>query len=173
MPENVEAFVFRGPSIRRLSAEQFVDALSTVTGVWYDKPAADLKGAPVGATTAPARTRAALTTADPLTTALGRPNREQVLTVRVAAATTLQALELSNGQTLAERLQKGAARLLQEDARVHGPVVDRVYRRALGRAPTRDERTLCATLLGPTPKQDGVEDLLWSLVMLPEFQLIY
>ena len=51
--------------------------------------------------------RAALLYADPLTTALGRPNREQVNTVRPTAATTLQMLELTNGATLAERLTKG------------------------------------------------------------------
>src|SRR5262249_8040472 len=46
--------------------------------------------------------RASLVAADPLTTALGRPNREQVLTLRSPNATTLQALELTNGKTLAE-----------------------------------------------------------------------
>ncbi len=32
-------FVFRGPAIRRMTAEQFVDAISAVTGVWHEKPA--------------------------------------------------------------------------------------------------------------------------------------
>ena len=31
-------FTFRGPVIRRLTAEQFRDGLSTLTGVWADKP---------------------------------------------------------------------------------------------------------------------------------------
>jgi hypothetical protein len=173
VPESLETFVFRGPSIRRLSAEQFADALAAVTGVWHDKPAGQFDFAAAGGVAPVGRTRSALAIADPLTTALGRPNREQVITVRAAAATTLQALELSNGSTLSQRLSKGAERLLAENAATAGPLVDRVYTRALGRRPTPDERRLCATLLGPTPRTEGVEDLLWSIVMLPEFQLIY
>ena len=49
--------------------------------------------------------RASLVAADPLMTALGRPNREQVMTLRFSAATTLQALELTNGKTLYEQLE--------------------------------------------------------------------
>src|SRR2546430_1787473 len=33
-------FVFRGPVLRRLSGEQFLDALASVTGVWHEQPAA-------------------------------------------------------------------------------------------------------------------------------------
>ena len=39
---------------------------------------------------------------------LGRPNREQVVTTRPAEMTTLEAIEMSNGQPLAELLQQGA-----------------------------------------------------------------
>src|SRR5205823_11742018 len=53
--------------------------------------------------------RAALALADPLTRALGRPNREQVVTERSSVATTLQAVELTNGRTLAAMLAEGAA----------------------------------------------------------------
>jgi hypothetical protein len=48
-----------------------------------------------------------------------------------------------------------------------------VYARALGRDPSADERRLCRELLGDQPTADAVEDLLWSVVMLPEFQLIH
>src|SRR5437660_709349 len=37
-----QEFVFRGPVVRRLSAEEFLDALSTVTGVWHESPAAQI-----------------------------------------------------------------------------------------------------------------------------------
>ncbi len=33
-------FVFRGPIVRRMSAEQYLDALASVTGIWYGLPAA-------------------------------------------------------------------------------------------------------------------------------------
>jgi hypothetical protein len=118
------------------------------------------------------RTRTALTAADPLTTALGRPTREQVVTVRADAPTTLQALELVNGETLADLLRVGATRLLAE-AGPHGEsVVRTVYARALGRAPSEREAALALDLLGPTPSAAGVEDLLWAVVMLPEFQVL-
>jgi hypothetical protein len=188
----VESYVFSGPAIRRMSAEQFADALSAVTGVWAEKPNRDV-ALVVQAASAPARrsravqsqsqaqstrsvvgTRAALVNANPLTVALGRPNREQVTTSRSAAATTLQALELANGATLADVLERGALKLLAE-ARTADRVIDLVYQRALGRAPTDAEITLCRSLVGggvQTPTAAAVEDLLWAVVMLPEFQLL-
>ena len=156
-------FAFRGPLVRRLSAEQFRDALGQLTGVWYDR--AEF----------PARTndvRACLVAADPLLTALGRPNREQVVTLRSTTATTLQALELTNGKTLAGVLDRGAAKLL--DAHPDSEkLIRQVFERALGREPRRSEREIAAGLTGKPAKKEGVEDLLWSVAMLPEFQLIY
>jgi mono/diheme cytochrome c family protein len=194
VPEQVEAgaYVFTGPAIRRMSAEQFTDALSAVTGVWAEKPFRDValvvqaglpsskakakpaQAAQTGQASRTVGTRAALIPADPLMVALGRPNREQVTTSRAAAATTLQALELANGGTLATVLEKGAKKVLAEP-RTTDQVIDLVYRRALGRAPTDTEMTLCRSLLGgegKPPTAAGVEDLLWAVVMLPEFQLM-
>src|ERR1041385_4029005 len=34
-----QEYVFQGPLVRRLSAEQFQDALSEITGVWHSMPA--------------------------------------------------------------------------------------------------------------------------------------
>lgn len=138
----------------------------------------------VAAATLRGRTRAALATADPLMVALGRPNREQVITTRTSAATTLQALELANGGTLARSLGRGAARLLADVLPGFGlavaktpaardALIERVYLRALGRRPTAVEAKLSRDLLGPALEPEGVEDLLWSIVMLPEFQLVY
>jgi hypothetical protein len=45
---------------------------------------------------------------------MGRPIRDQVFTTREDAATTLQSLELVNGETLAAALRRGALRLLGE-----------------------------------------------------------
>jgi mono/diheme cytochrome c family protein len=117
--------------------------------------------------------RAALVTADPLMTALGRPNREQVLTARSASATTLQALEMTNGKTLAEELEKGAEKLLARNTLSTRDLVVKVFERALDRPPTPTELSLSEELLGTPAKKEGMEDLLWSITMLPEFQLIY
>ncbi|HEY6168074.1 MAG TPA: DUF1549 domain-containing protein, partial [Verrucomicrobiae bacterium] len=116
--------------------------------------------------------RASLVAADPLMVALGRPNREQIVTVRQSIATTLQALELTNGGTLANLLKQAAIKLLAEKSK-SGDVIDALYLQAVSRKPTPAERKVAAQVIGSPAKPDGVEDLLWSLAMLPEFQLIY
>jgi hypothetical protein len=116
--------------------------------------------------------RASLVAADPLMTAMGRPNREQVVTTRASEATTLQALELTNGKTLAETLKRGADSIVKEN--VSGrKLVRSVYEGAVGRDPTPEEMKTAEGLLGKTPGPDKVEDFLWAMLMLPEFQLIY
>lgn len=117
--------------------------------------------------------RASLLAADPLMVALGRPNREQVITVRQSTATTLQALELTNGGTLANLLKQGASRLLTDQSAGSSTLVDALYFKALGRRPTAAERQVAEQLVGSPAKPEGVEDLLWALAMLPEFQLIW
>jgi hypothetical protein len=105
---------------------------------------------------------------------LGRPNREQVITGRPSAATTLQVLELMNGATLASQLRNGAIRLLaQSPSTSADSVVETLFRRALNRTPTAAELDLATGLVGTPARPEGVEDLLWSVAMLPEFQLIY
>jgi mono/diheme cytochrome c family protein len=118
-------------------------------------------------------TRAALALADPLQRALGRPNREQVVTWRPTAATTLEALELTNGQTLAGMLAQGADKWSQVPSMTAPSLVNALYERALGRLPTAAERRAALEMVGSPARKEGVEDLLWVLVMLPGFQLIY
>src|SRR5690606_23421529 len=120
-----------GPEVRRLNAEQFVDAVSQVTGVWQVETKhmtkRDFRGQG-GQLTAIRKVleqrtsrsdssllvRAALVDADALQSALGRPNREQVVTRRDSMATPLEALEFTNGEILDRQLQQGAARLVGE-----------------------------------------------------------
>ncbi len=98
------AYVFRGPRLRRLTAEQFQDTISVVTGHWrVNNPRADLWASYV---------REWRLKSDPLSRALGRPIRDQVYTERSSEATTLQALELTNGPVLARRLERAAQSLL-------------------------------------------------------------
>jgi len=105
-------------------------------------------------------------------TALGRPNRERVVTRRDSPATVLQALELTNGMTLSSLLEQAATRPALSGA---GPdeIIDRIFRRGLGRLPTDQERQLARDLVGAPARPAGIADLLWSITMLPEFQLIY
>jgi hypothetical protein len=117
--------------------------------------------------------RASLVTLDPFMKALGRPTRENVATRRDDQATLLQALELTNGTFFNEALADGADRLLEEYGSDPRALVDHLYRRALGRSPARREAEAAAALLGPAPTAADVQDLLWAVFMLPEFQLIY
>jgi hypothetical protein len=119
--------------------------------------------------------RAALAQADPLTRALGRPNREQVVTQRSPVATTLQALELTNGQTLSNLFTRGAEHWTTGERAPQNPavLVNAVYAQALGRQPTATERKEAVALVGSPVSKEGVEDLLWAMTMLPEFQLVY
>ena len=166
-------FVFRGPQVRRLSAEQFRDAIGALTGIWEGKPAAKIVNAS-GTTNDFAQVRAALVPAEMLQIALDRPNREQVITSRATTATTLQALELTNGAELAQLLARGAGTTLAGDSPVAGEtVVGQLYEKGLGRAPSSKELRTAREIVGQPAQKAGVEDLLWALAMLPEFQLIY
>ncbi len=93
-------YVFQGPEVRRITAEQFADAVGAITGDWH--------------VTNGHYTREWRTAATSLTKALGRPIRDQVYSTRDNQATTLQALELVNGETLTHWLNRGARRMLRE-----------------------------------------------------------
>jgi hypothetical protein len=163
-------FVFRGPLPRRMTAEQFTDAVWTLAGTAPAKPDAEVLAAPAPASLP--MVRAALVKATPLMAALGRPNRDQVVTSRPSDLTTLEAILLANEQSLADEIAKGGGRILAE----HGPDPDRItswiFSAALSRPPTADEAAVAQDLLGSTPTAENVADCLWSVVMLPEFQLV-
>ena len=114
--------------------------------------------------------RASLVANDFLMRSLGRPHRDQVVTSRPSSLTTLQAIDLANGEILSNTLTKGAQNLSRSKKRKDIPVW--LYRHALGRSPTeKEERTLLAVTQNSTDHQ-GVEDLLWLVFMQPDFQII-
>jgi hypothetical protein len=116
--------------------------------------------------------RASLVKSDFLMRSLGRPNRDQIVSVRPAELTTLEAIDLSNGNTLAEALAGGAPKLLAAHAGKPADLVAALYRAALSRSPTADELAAAQEILGSAPSARNVEDLLWAVLMLPEFQLV-
>ncbi len=116
--------------------------------------------------------RASLLASDPLQIALDRPNREIVTPVRLSAATTIQALELTNGATLNTKLLKSAAKFLPAATASPAAWLEEIYRHALGRRPSADELGLATEILGQPVAVEGVADFLWMLVNHPEFQLI-
>jgi len=179
---------FRGPLRRRMTAEQFVDAVSQLTGVWPAEAPAMIardhrgQGGQLAAVrgvlersqvdgTSETLRRAVMVDADALQVALGRPNREQVVTWRESLATPLQALELTNGKILDDLLREGASRWF---ARSLPPsqLVDAIFLTALGRKPLPAESEVALNVIGSPVSIEGVQDLLWTITMLPEFQLI-
>ena len=94
---------FGGPVPRRLTAEQFLDGVSSVTGEWRILSSAS--GDPGRSS------RAWRFKSSPLTRSLGRPIRDQVMLERNHESSTLQALELSFGDELNRLIRQGAARL--------------------------------------------------------------
>lgn len=115
--------------------------------------------------------RASLLKADELMRALGRPNRDQIVTSRPTGLTTLEAIDLANGQRLADAIAAGAIRITNRfDATPE--LVSELYQLSLSRNPTQAEAALAIQFLGEEPTQKAVEDLLWAVVMLPEFQLV-
>ena len=118
------------------------------------------------------RFRESLQNKTALTTALGRPNREQVTTERPFVATTLQALALTNGEVLSKLIKDGATALAGEGGG-QKRLANLVFRAALGRSPNQAESAMLAELSHGDNAAESIEDVLWAVTMLPEFQLIY
>jgi len=115
--------------------------------------------------------RASLMKNDFLMRSLGRPHREQIVSVRPAELSTLEAIDLSNGQTLADALAKGSSKLAARFA-TSAEFVTWLYRFALSRDPSAAELAAFTEALGPKLSEQGVQDALWAVIMLPEFQMV-
>ncbi|WP_442485763.1 PSD1 and planctomycete cytochrome C domain-containing protein [Aeoliella sp. SH292] len=170
-------FAYHGPIAKRMTAEQFVDAVWQLTGTGPTKPhdkANEFLTKHDGEQRAPnERYRSVLVASDLLMRSLGRPNREQVVTSRPPLLTTLQALDLSNSPTLVTTLHEGATQLATKwEDKSDVEVVETIYVDALSRKPTDKERTIAVSILEGRPRAEGLEDLLWAVTMLPEFQII-
>jgi hypothetical protein len=93
--------------------------------------------------------------------------------VRPEQLTTLQALDLANGQILTTTLEQGAAHILKANPNASpDELIEWVFVRSLSRKATDAERAAARALVGEKPSASGVADLLWAVVMLPEFQLV-
>lgn len=167
-----EDFRFTGMIRRRLSAEQFTDAISTSFSPIYPDSVMALKRLPEHIKAHAPFPRASLVINDPFLTALGRPNRETVSTSRLSQANLLQALELTNGTRFYETLKRGAGEWKNKYPTWEG-LLNALYRNAYGRLPSAEEVATARKLLGSQPNEEDIEDLVWALALSPEFQLIY
>jgi mono/diheme cytochrome c family protein len=166
-------YVFRGPTVKRMTAEQFLDAVWFVTGTAPVRADASVQTSAEAIAPEHRFVRAGLVKSDELMRSLGRPNREQVVTTRSDVLTTLEALDLSNGEVFNTILGRGAAGLLKAMPKASADdLADLISLRALGHHQTADERAAGRQLIGAPPTPEGVADLLWVVFVLPEFQLI-
>jgi hypothetical protein len=116
--------------------------------------------------------RASLVAADPLMRALGRPSREQIVSARPRDLTTLEALHLTNGPELDDLLRRGAERLVEVERLAPDELVERVFLQLLARRPAPEERALALEIIETEDLVRSAADFLWTMLMLPEFQLV-
>ena len=166
-------YVFKGMHRRRLSAEQFADAVSTIVAPVYPDTVRQYNPFKNATTFEPLHySRASLVRNDVFLTALGRPNRENVSTSRSSQASLLQALELTNGTTFNTVLYAGANKW-KEEYKNNEQLVNELYKMCLGRFPREAELRNALRELGASPNAESIQDIMWSVLLLPEFQLIY
>jgi len=116
--------------------------------------------------------RASLMKNNALMKSLGRPNRDQIVSARPDLLTTLEAIDLANEATLANAFLSGANQWVQRFPDDPENLVRALFRTALSREPTEQERAITVEMLGEKPTPEAVQDLLWAVSMLPEFVLI-
>lgn len=150
-----KAFVFRGPSVRRVSAEQYLDATYALLAI---------------------PRRAYQEKSTPLMESLGRPDRNNVATTRDTDASTLQALELINGPDLQKILTHDGGKKIQalvaETKASKADFTAKIYLQALGRKPTAQEFSAIESAFPGALTNEVATDIIWAVLMLPEFQLI-
>ncbi len=165
-------FIFKGMLRRRLTAEQFTDAVSVAIEPVYPDSAVVYEFLPDAVKNTVCYARASFVRNDGFLTALGRPNRETVSTSRLSQANLLQALVLTNGVQFNDALKRGAMswkkRYPDSDKLIRA-----VYRNTLGRLPTVAEQKVAKDMLGTNANVSAIQDFLWAMTLHPEFQLIF
>lgn len=152
--------------VRRLPAEQLLDAISQVTQTKVKFPNLPLGASATAVADGPSGNR--------FLTLFGRPVRDTVCVCERRGEPTLaQALHLINGGTVQSALQAAdgrVGRLATADPFVPDPVIDEIWIAAFSRPPTDDERAEMATYLASVEdKRAALEDVMWSVVNSKEF----
>jgi mono/diheme cytochrome c family protein len=167
-------YKFTGMLRKRMSAEQFSDAVGMVIGPLF--PDSLVRYHPTGQPgydqSSHLFARASLVVNNTFLTALGRPNRETVSTGRESQANLLQALELTNGDGF-NSVMKNGAEIWKQKYKTSDAIIKEIYRRALLREVQPKEYKVAKKLLGDNPTTDSIQDLFWAIMLLPEFQIVY
>ncbi|MEO9594149.1 DUF1549 domain-containing protein, partial [Rhodopirellula bahusiensis] len=116
--------------------------------------------------------RASLLKNTALMKSLGRPMREQIVSMRPNSLTTLEAIDLANESQLAGAFAAGADRLIEHHGNDVDGLIQSIFLAALSRNATRTELEIMRAALGEEPETGSVQDAMWAVCMLPEFILI-
>ena len=169
-----EDFKFEGMVRRRITAEQFSDAISQVISPVF--PDSIMRYNPFELVNPEQSSfsfvRASLVANNSFLTALGRTSREVVQTTRDTQANLLQTLELTNGEIFNNVLRRGAVQW-KERYKQSDVIIEEVYEKALGRKPEKNELQIAKAALGDSPTEESIQDLFWAVLLLPEFQVIH
>ncbi len=166
IPENrIDTRFFSRYPVRRLVAEEILDAVAQVTG------------SPDRFATYPVGTRAQeLCDTELPSIALdtfGRPPRVMPCDCeRIAAPSLSQALALFNGDALQAKLKdpSGTIARLAKSGKPLGELVDELFLMALARPPDAPEKTRLTVALGASGSlEETLQDVLWALLNTKEF----
>jgi len=157
--------LFAGSPVRRLSAEQLLDAIGAVTGVPTRYPGLE-PGAPASAI-------AGGRTAVGFLALFGRPARSSACTCDRSAEPTLsQTLHLHNGDTIAKKLADAGGRLRRALAASEpaAAMLDDLFLRAYCRRPEpREAEALLATVATAEDSAAAWQDVYWAVLNSREF----
>jgi hypothetical protein len=170
-PHHYDQRLFARAVIRRLTAEQILDAQSHVLGI-----AAEYKGYPrgtrAGQLAGVERVRRKLDRGDELLRQFGKPERLLACECERSNEATLgQALSLIGGESLHRRLTRPDNRIgrLLESGATTEEVIDSLYWTALTRPPSGQERTaLLERIEAQGEARPVLEDLVWALLNAKE-----
>lgn len=161
--------------VRRLDAEEVLDALSQVTGapLKFDGYPEGFRAGQIPGVHAVAMRRSKVTDADKFLQVFGKPERLLVTEEERSCTTNLgQAIQLMTGPALAELLSSKDGRLdklLAADTS-SGEMLDELYWSALARPPTLTETAaLSRHLEQAADKRAALEDITWAIVNSKEF----
>lgn len=151
--------------VRRLTAEQMLDAVCTVTDTTVKFP-----NLPAGARAAQvANGSSGIYFLD----VFGRPPRTSVCTCERSGTPTLaQSLHLINGNTIQEAIKKSGSLLDQMIAEEQptGEIVDTLFIAAMSRNPTEEEKTTMTEYVDTAEdRRLALEDAFWSVLNSKEF----
>ena len=146
--------LFRSPSHRRLTCEQILDSISVA--LQTEQPRTYTQDTSTG-----------------LTSALGRPaTRNEVSTQRPSDVAIIQALEFINGPALHEIVSQAPLVVELAESSDRGEAVESAFLGVLSRPAGEAEKELTLAYLGETPSSEEWTDVLWGLVVGPEFQYV-